>query len=60
MDFFCFRDSLGSKEYLLKHFKISDNFVSEILRIWTDIKHEASIRSIEQLKAQNVWQNFLI
>ena len=33
---------------------------SEILQIWTDIKYEANIYSIEQLKPQNVWQNSLI
>ena len=49
-----------SKEDLSKHFKISDTFISEILRIWTDIKYEDNIYSIEQLKAQNLWQNSLI
>ena len=53
-----FRGNL-SKEDLSKHFKLSDTFISEILRIWTDIKYEANIYSIEQLKAQNLWQNFL-
>ena len=33
---------------------MSDNFISEILRIWTDIKYEASIHFIEQLKALNL------
>ena len=33
---------------------MSDNFISEILQIWTDIKYEASIHFIEQLKAQNL------
>ena len=46
-----FRGNL-SKEDLSKHFKISDTFISEILRIWTDIKYEDNIYSIEQLKAQ--------
>ena len=54
-----FRGNL-SKEDLSKHFKLSDTFISEILRIWTDIKYEANIYSIEQLKAQNLWQNSLI
>ena len=54
-----FRGNL-SKEDLSKYFKISDIFISEILRIWTDIKYEASIYSMEQLKAQNLWQNTLI
>ena len=54
-----FRGNL-SKEDLLKQFKISDTFTSEILQIWTDIKFEANIYSIEQLKAQNLWQNSLI
>ena len=50
-----------SKEDLSKHFKISDTFISEILRIWTDIKYEANIYSVEQLKAQNLWrQNSII
>ena len=42
--------------------KICQNqtFTSEILQIWTDIKYEANISSIEQLKAQNLWQNSLI
>ena len=48
-----FRGNL-SKEDLSKYFKISDIFISEILRIWTDIKYEASIYSMEQLKAQNL------
>ena len=52
-----FRGNL-SKEDLSKH--LSDTFISEILRIWTDIKYEANIYSIEQLKAQNLWQNSLI
>ena len=47
-----FRGNL-SKD-LSKHFKISDTFISETLRIWTDIKYEANIYSIEQLKAQNL------
>ena len=54
-----FRGNL-SKEDLSKYFKISDIFISEILRIWTDIKYEASIYSMEQLKEQNLWQNTLI
>ena len=54
-----FRSNLN-KEDLSKHFKISDTFISEILRIWTDIKYEDNIYSIEQLKAQNLWQNSLI
>ena len=54
-----FRGNL-SKEDLSYHFKISDTFISEILRIWTGIKYEANIYSFEQLKAQNVWQNSLI
>ena len=33
-----FRGNL-SKEDLSKNLKISDSFISEILRIWTDIKH---------------------
>ena len=33
-----FRGNL-SKEDFSKHFKISDTFISEILRIWMDIKH---------------------
>ena len=37
-----FRGNL-SKEDLSKHFKLSDTFISEILRIWTDIKYEANI-----------------
>lgn len=49
-----------SKEDLSKHFKISDTLISEILRIWTDLKHEADIYSIEQIKPQNLWQNSLI
>ena len=54
-----FRGNL-SKEDLSKYIKISDTFTSEILHIWTDIKYEANIFSIEQLKAQNLWQNSLI
>ena len=49
-----FRGNL-SKEDLSKQFKISDTLISEILRIWTDIKHEANIYSIEQIKPQNLW-----
>ena len=54
-----FRGNL-SKEDLSKYIKISDTFTSEILHIWTDIKCEANISSVEQLKAQNLWQNSLI
>ena len=54
-----FRGNL-SKEDLSKYIKISDTFTSEILHIWTDIKYEANISSIEQLKAQYLWQNSLI
>ena len=54
-----FRGNLSTED-LSKHFKISDTSISEILRIWTDIKYEANIYSIEQLKAQNLWQNSLI
>lgn len=54
-----FRGNL-SKEDLSKYIKISDTFTSEILQIWTDIKYEANISSIEQLKAHNLWQNSLI
>ena len=46
-----FRGNLSND--LSKHFKISDTFISETLRIWTDIKYEANIYSIEQLKAVN-------
>ena len=48
-----FRGNL-SKEDLSKYFKISDIFISEILQIWTDMKYEASIYSMEQLKAQKL------
>ena len=54
-----FRGNL-SKEDLSKYIKISDTFTLEILQIWTDIKCEANISSIEQLKAHNLWQNSLI
>ena len=54
-----FRGNL-SKEDLSKYIKISDTFTLEILQIWTDIKYEATISSIEQLKAHNLWQNSLI
>ena len=54
-----FRGNLN-KEDLSKYIKISESFTSEILQIWTDIKYEANISSIEQLKAQNLWQNSLI
>jgi len=54
-----FRGNLG-KDDLLKRFKISDTFISELLQIWTDIKYEANIYSSEQLKAQHLWQNSLI
>jgi len=54
-----FRGNLN-KEDLSKYIKISESFTSEILQIWTDIKYEANISSIEQLKAQNPWQNSLI
>ena len=54
-----FRGNL-SKEDLLKYIKISDTFTFEILQIWMDIKYEANISSIEQLKAHNLWQNSLI
>ena len=54
-----FRGNLN-KEDLSKYIKISETFTSEILQIWTDIKYEANISSIEQLKAQNLWQNSLI
>ena len=54
-----FRGNL-SKEDLSKYIKMSDTFTSEILQIWTDIKYEANIASIEQLKAHNLWQNSLI
>ena len=43
-----------------KYIKISDSFTLEILQIWSDIKYEANILSIEQLKAHNLWQNSLI
>ena len=49
-----------SKSDLSKHFKISDTFISEILRIWRGIKYEANIYSVEQVKAQNLWRNSLI
>ena len=49
-----------SQEDLAKHFKSSDAFISEIIRIWTDIKYEANIHFTEQLKAQNFWQNSLM
>ena len=35
------------------HFKIANTFISEILRIWTDIKYEANIDFTEELKAQS-------
>ena len=54
-----FRGNL-SKEDLSKYIKISDTFTLEILQIWTDIKYEANISSIEQLKAHNLWQKSLI
>ena len=54
-----FRGNLN-KEDLSKYIKIPETFTSEILHIWTDIKYEANISSIEQLKAQNLWQNSLI
>ena len=54
-----FRGNL-SKEDLSKYMKISDTFTLEILQIWTDIKYEANISSIEQLKGHNLWQNSLI
>ena len=54
-----FRGNL-SKEDLSKYIKISDSFTLEILQIWSDIKYEANILSIEQLKAHNLWQNSLI
>ena len=54
-----FRGNL-SKEDLSKYIKISDTFTLEILQVWTDIKYEATISSIEQLKAHNLWQNSLI
>ena len=54
-----FRGNL-SKEDLSKYIKISDTLTSEILHIWTDIKYEANMSSIEQLKEQYLWQNSLI
>ena len=54
-----FRGNL-SKEDLSKYIKISDTFTLEILQIWTDIKYEANISSIKQLKTHNLWQNSLI
>ena len=49
-----------SKEDLSKHFKISDTFDSEILLIWMDTKYDSNNHSMEQLKAQKLWQNSLI
>ena len=54
-----FRGNLN-KEDLSRCIKISETFTSEIVQIWTDIKYEGNFSSIEQLKAQNLWQNSLI
>ena len=54
-----FRGNLSKKD-LAKYIKISDAFTLEILQIFTDIRYEDSISSIEQLKAQSLWQNSLI
>ena len=53
-----FRGNL-SKEDLSKYIN-TNSFTLEILQIWSDIKYEANISSIEQLKAHNLWQNSLI
>ena len=49
-----------SKKDLAKYITISDAFTLEILQTFTDIRYEDSISSIEQFKAQNLWQNSLI
>ena len=54
-----FRGNLSKKD-LAKYIKISDAFTLEIIHIFTDIRYEDSISFIEQLKAQSLWQNFLI
>ena len=54
-----FRGNLSEVD-LSKYIKILDSFTLEILQIWSDIKYEANIPSIEQLKAHNLWQNSLI
>ena len=40
-----------------KKFKVLDAFISEILRVLTDIKSQAYIYSIEELTAQSIRQN---
>ena len=54
-----FRGNLSKKD-LAKYITISDAFTLEILQTFTDIKYEGSISSIEQFKAQSLWQNSLI
>ena len=54
-----FRGNLSKKD-LAKYITISDAFTLEILQTFTDIRYEGSISSIEQFKAQSLWQNSLI
>ena len=51
---------LVSKKDLAKYITISDAFTLEILETFTDIRYEGSFSSIEQFKAQSLWQNPLI
>ena len=50
-----FRGNLSKKD-LAKYITISDAFTLEILQTFTDIRYEGSISSIEQFKAQSLWQ----
>ena len=54
-----FRGNLNKKD-LAKYITISDVFTLEILQTFTDIRYEGSISSIEQFKAQSLWQNSLV
>ena len=54
-----FRGNLSKKD-LTKYITISDAFTLEILQTFTDIRYEGIISSIEQFKAQSLWQNSLI
>ena len=44
----------------LQNFEIKDKFVKEVMKIWTEINFEVTLRSFEDFSKQYLWNNSLI
>ena len=54
-----FRGNLDRKD-VSKYINVPDPFITEIVQIWTDLRFEDTVKSMEHLLSLNLWHNSLV